>query len=118
MTHKSTSLMLYSRNAINQFIPNGNAVYFLRGIADENSLYPIYYIGRSSNGRFRDLLLEKFYKNEWNDVVYINYIECESDREAKELQKYEITRHRPKYNKEEHSIVNTFISSPTFKFSL
>ncbi|MDD3647619.1 MAG: hypothetical protein PHS44_03930 [Candidatus Dojkabacteria bacterium] len=98
MPHKPSSLILYSKNSLKNFIPNTNTVYYLRGIADENSLYPIYYIGQAKKGRTRDQLVKEFFQNNWNDVVYINYVECDNEREAKSLAKQEIARHKPKYN--------------------
>ncbi|MBN2015776.1 hypothetical protein JW766_02995 [Candidatus Dojkabacteria bacterium] len=116
MTHKPTTLMVYSRNAIKNFVPNVNGVYYLRGIADENSLYPIYYIGRAEKGRLREELLDKFYTNEWLDITYINYIECDSKKEAKQLQKFEILRHKPKYNLQKEEI-HAFVESPALHFT-
>jgi hypothetical protein len=98
MKVKRSSLLIYSKASILNYIPNTNAVYYLRGIADENSLYPIYYIGRAKRGQLKRILLNEFYKNNWKDIVYINFIECGNDREAKALQKYEVLRHKPKYN--------------------
>ncbi|MBU0976476.1 MAG: hypothetical protein ABIE03_03125 [Patescibacteria group bacterium] len=98
MPHKPSSLILYSRNSLKNFIPNTNTVYYLRGIADEHSLYPIYYIGQARNGKTREQLVEEFLQNDWNDIVYINYVECDNEKEAKVLARNEIARHQPKYN--------------------
>ena len=100
MQHKSTSLMLYNRNTISRYVPNTHAVYFLRGIADDNSLYPIYYIGKSSNGKLREHLLKKFSEEYHPEIVYINYIKFKSDREAQQFIKQEIARHKPQFNLE------------------
>lgn len=90
--------MLYSKASISKFVPNKNTVYYLRGIADENTLYPIYYIGRTKQGRVKKQLVTEFMNNSWNDIVYINYTECNSEREAKQLEKQELNRFKPKYN--------------------
>jgi len=95
---KSTNLMLFNKNNVLRYVPNVNAVYYLRGIADENSLYPIYFIGQGSKNNLKRKLLEILEHNNWTDVVYINYIECDKGKTAKSLEKYEINRHRPKYN--------------------
>lgn len=115
MISKPTSLMLFSKNGILNYIPNTHAVYYLRGIADENSLYPIYYIGKSKRGNLRSQLLEQFLENDWTDIVYINYIECDTAKEAKHLEKLEINRHGPKYNRKS-SVITSFIKTPTLHF--
>jgi len=98
MTKRPTSLMLYNKNSVISFIPDTHAVYYLRGIADENSLYPVYFIGRSKKKNLRRELLETLIKNDWIDIVYVNYIECESEKEAEFIERKEISRHHPKYN--------------------
>lgn len=96
--NRSTSLMLFNKNNILRYIPNVNAVFYLRGIADENSLYPIYYIGQGSRNNIKRKLIDLLEKKNWTDIVYINYVECDREKLARSLEKYEINRHRPKYN--------------------
>ena len=96
--NRSTNLMLFNKNNVLRYIPNVNAVYYLRGIADENSLYPIYFIGQGTKRNLKRRLLEILENNNWTDVVYINYIECDKGKTAKSLKRYEINRHKPKYN--------------------
>jgi excinuclease UvrABC nuclease subunit len=102
MLHKPTTLMLYTRNGIRNYVPNVCGVYYLRGIADEKSIYPVYYIGTAKRGRLREKLLNHYFKTDWNDVVYLNYIECDNEGEAKQLARHAIEAYRPKYN-EAHS---------------
>lgn len=116
MIHKPTSLILFNRNTINNYIPNTCGVYYLRGIADETSLYPVYYIGRAKLGQLRTKLMEHCQKEDWLDVVYFNYIECDTDREARILHKHEVSRHKPKYNFHTQT-ATTFMQLPTFKFN-
>ena len=111
MKYKATSLKLYNRNTISSYIPNVNAVYYLRGIADDTSLYPIYLIGRA--GKLRDHLLRQFTQENRPEVVYLNYIEFDSWEEAKTFEEQEIARHKPKYNVSEvvsHQKINSFIN--------
>lgn len=115
MIHKRTSLMLFNRNTIAYYIPNTTGVFYLRGIADETSLYPIYFIGQAKTGQMREELLKQCLQNEWPEVVYFNYIECDNNREAKIFLKREIARHRPKYNFKE-SVVTSFMEIPNLKF--
>jgi excinuclease UvrABC nuclease subunit len=114
MFSKPTSLMLFNRNTICNYIPNTRGVYYLRGIADESSLYPIFFIGRAKNGQLREELLRQCIQKDWPEVVYFNYIECDTEREMKILLKNEIARHKPKYNFQTQT---TFIQVPTFKFN-
>ncbi len=111
----ATSLMLYNKNTIASYIPNIHAVYYLRGIADNDSLYPIYFIGRTEKGSLRDELLEKFIMENKPEVVYINYIEFNNSRDAGLFEKREIERHKPKYNTlQRHQEVKTFIQPDIF----
>lgn len=116
MIQKPTSLMLFNKNTITSYIPNTCGVYYLRGIADETSLYPIYYIGKAKPGHLREELLKRYFQNDWPEVVYFNYIECDTDKEAKVLLKQEIARHKPKLNGEE-SFVTSFVTIPQWKFN-
>jgi excinuclease UvrABC nuclease subunit len=116
MPQKKINLMLFSRNTIRYFVPNVNAVYYLRGIADENSLYPIYYIGRAENNDLKSKLLKIFEENEWNDIIYLNYIECEDPKQIKVYEEFEIKRHQPKYNLENEQ-VKTFVHTPTYNLN-
>lgn len=118
MRRKPTKLMLFHKNTILNYIPETNAVYFLRGIADENSLYPIYYIGKASRGEFREKLLDQYFQNDWSDIVYINFIECDTKGELQALLKQEIKRHKPKYNKTFaiNEVIRT-TQTPRFQFN-
>lgn len=98
MKNKASKLMLYNRNSLVKYIPDINAVYFLRGIADENSLYPVYFVGKGRKGELRRKLVGEFIDKQWNDIVYINYIQCDSEEEARRIYSEELTRHKPKYN--------------------
>lgn len=108
MIYKQTNLMLYNRNSVNSCVPNICSVYYLRGIANETSLYPIYYIGISKPNKLRDVLIDHLSKGECQDVIYVNYIECDSYKEAKSLARREIERFNPKYNLQK-SIVPSYI---------
>jgi len=94
--------MLFNRNTVSSYIPNVNAVYYLRGIADDSSLYPIYYIGRAQSGNLRNHLLRQFISQNHPEVVYINYIEFDTEQQAKTFEKQEISRHKPKYNMQQN----------------
>ena len=114
MIHKPTRLMLFNRNTISSYIPNTCGVFYLRGIADESSLYPIYYIGKAKEGQLREHLLQLWGDKEWPEVVYFNYVECDTAREASRFQKFEIEKHKPKYNYNE-PINSDLFNSPNLK---
>lgn len=107
----SSGLLLFNRNTIQNFIPRANVVYYLRGIADEATLYPIYYIGSVDQNRTKQELLEKFLFENWSDVVYINYKEFSSEREARKYAKTEESRFQPKYNSLETTFSNRTLPS-------
>jgi hypothetical protein len=93
-----------------------NAVYFLRGIADERTLYPIHYIGRIEKGNVKQQLLNQFFHSDWEEIVYIQFVGCDSKEEAQALAEYEINHNKPKYNyrQSQEDILPVF---PKFSFS-
>ena len=95
---KATTLTLFNRNTITNHTPNTCGVYYLRGIADENSLYPVYYIGVAKKSALREKLMNHFLNEAWTEIVYFNYIECDSPHEARMIAQREINRHKPKFN--------------------
>ncbi len=116
MFHKAKGLQLFNRNTILNHGPNSCGVYYLRGIADEFSLYPVYYIGVADHLEMRKKLLEHFIDENWTEVVYFNYVECDNFNEAQILAEREIIRHKPKYNSES-ALVTQFLPIPEYKYS-
>ncbi len=94
----NTKLLLFNKSTILNHIQEENAVFYLRGIADEKSLYPIYYIGSAKKGNLKEKLFQILCTKNWDDIVYINLIICKDSFQAKELKISEIKRHKPKYN--------------------
>lgn len=116
MFYKSTMLQLFNRNTIVNHGPSTCGVYYLRGIADEFSLYPVYYIGVANHLEMRKKLLEHFFNENWTEIVYFNYIECDTIEEARHIAQAEIKRHKPKYNSES-AFMNQFMPIPEYKYS-
>lgn len=98
MTKKATALSLFNRSTIVNHTPDSCGVYYLRGIADEESLYPVYYIGVAKRNELRQKLLEHFLDEAWTEVIYFNYVECSDPKEAEVIAKNEIEKHKPKFN--------------------
>jgi len=109
---KASKLMLFTKETIYRDIPeNVTGVIYLRGIADEYSLYPIYYVSKAHGRTVKEQLLIIFNTKGWNDAVYMNYVECSSNDEANTLEQEELKRYAPKYNAQDEKDEEVYVSS-------
>jgi hypothetical protein len=114
MKYKTSRLLLFNKHTILNCIPNIRAVFYLRGIADEKALYPIYYIGMTKKEQLRQNLLRLFFEINWADIIYINYIQFDSKSEAKQFAQEEISKYQPKYNYN-HDLITVYEKNTTNK---
>lgn len=121
MTKKISNLIPYTRESI-QKLPSILGVYFFIN-KDFNS--PYLYVGKAGfrlnskgniTGGLKERLLEHIENNEWPDVKYFQYMECENEIDMNRKESYAISSFQPKYNRKGKSeLVQRLLNSDKYK---
>jgi len=89
----------YNYQTISSWNSQEMGVYYC-GVQAPDGRFIAYYIGRAiGEGGIRGRLLQHLAENKWRDVTFFGYCICSSAKEAIDLEKTEIDRCKPKYNK-------------------
>lgn len=88
---------LYNQLFIQLSAPVKTGVYYC-GYLSNNVLQPLYIGMSSDSGGVRGRLLDHFNNDKWGDITHFGYKLCDTDLEARNLEKSEIEIYKPKYN--------------------
>lgn len=90
----------YSRDGVETYAPTNWGVYYCGAVNPDGKL-GTFYVGKAcaESTSIKSRLLEHLNIDYWPDVTHFGYMICASMGEADQLEKEEIIRLDPKYNK-------------------